>query len=105
DDTADRRAIDDCAAALAEHLVQLVLHAAPDAAQVDGDHAIPFVAADLGGLHASLHDAGVVECSIEPSERGHGSVDHGRHLSVIGDVAANGERLATAAGELLGRAT
>ena len=45
---ADRRVVDDRTAALAFHLPQLVLHAAPDAAQVDPDDAVPLLAGALG---------------------------------------------------------
>src|SRR5215207_414476 len=45
----DRGVVDDGAAALALHLPQLVLHAAPHAAQVDPDDAIPVLAGAVGG--------------------------------------------------------
>src|SRR5438270_6409306 len=54
---ADRGVVDDRAASLALHLPQLVLHAAPHAAQVDPDHAIPLVAGTVGGRDALRHDA------------------------------------------------
>src|SRR5205814_5796437 len=41
---ADRCVVDDRAAALAFHLPQFVLHAAPHAAQVDSNHAVPIFA-------------------------------------------------------------
>src|SRR5947209_9738058 len=65
DDAADRRAIDDRAAALLKHLAQLVLYAAPHAAQVDRHHAIPLVAADVSRVDTALHDACVVERRIQ----------------------------------------
>src|SRR5882757_1914527 len=40
DETADRRAVHDGAASLLAHLEPLVLHAAPDAAQIDAHHTI-----------------------------------------------------------------
>src|SRR5204863_1976099 len=40
DQPADRRAVDDSAASLPTHLLQLVLHAGPDTTQVDRVHAI-----------------------------------------------------------------
>src|SRR5207248_8226465 len=46
---ADRCVVDDRAAALAFHLSQFVLHTAPNAAQVDPDHAIPVLAGAVGG--------------------------------------------------------
>src|SRR5260370_621325 len=85
DDAGDRRAIDDGTAAEPEHLAQLVLHAAPNAAQVDCHHAIPLVAADVSRFDAALHDASIVERGVEAPEAGHGSFDHGRHFFVIGD--------------------
>jgi len=82
-----------------------LLHAAPNASQVDRHHAIPLLTADLSRVDAALHDASVVERGVEPPERGHGPVNHGRHLGVIGDVAANGEGLAAAGTETLGGRT
>src|SRR5213594_370256 len=66
------------ASAIPKHLSQLVLHAAPNASQVDRHHAIPLVTADLSRVDAALHDASVVERGVEPPEREHGPVNHGR---------------------------
>src|SRR5258706_15089650 len=44
DQTANRRVVDDGAASLLTHLAQLVLHAVPDAAQIDPVHAFEFFA-------------------------------------------------------------
>src|SRR4051812_18155705 len=52
---ADRRVVDDRAAALALHLPQLVLHAAPHATQVDPDNAVPFLAGAVGGRGDAGH--------------------------------------------------
>ena len=72
----DRRVVDDRAAALAFHLPQFVLHAAPHAAQVDPDDAVPFLAGAVGGRGDPGHDARVVERGVEPAELGDGAVHH-----------------------------
>nr|WP_236023053.1 hypothetical protein [Dictyobacter formicarum] len=95
DDTANRRAIDNGTAALPEHLAQLVFHTAPHPAQVDCQHAIPLVAADVCRVSTALHDTRVVECRVQSPEAGHGSLDQGCHLIVIGHIAAKSESLPT----------
>ena len=50
DQPAERRAVDDRAAALFAHLPQLVLHARPDAAQVDRVHAVEGLGRLVGGI-------------------------------------------------------
>ena len=42
-----------------------MLHAAPDAAQVDADDAIPFVTRALGGRGDLGHDARVIEQDVD----------------------------------------
>src|SRR6266487_5056496 len=83
DDAADRRAIDNGAAALPEHLAQLLLHATPHTAQVDRHHAIPLVAADVSRFDTALHEARLLECGVQPPEADHRSFDHRCHLIVI----------------------
>jgi hypothetical protein len=50
DQAADRGAVYDRAASLLAHLAQLVLHAVPDAAEIDRIHAIEFFAAGISGF-------------------------------------------------------
>ena len=50
DEAAERGAVDDRAAALRAHLAQLVLHAGPDAAQVDRVDAVEAVGGLVGGV-------------------------------------------------------
>ena len=98
---ADRGVVDDRAAALAFHLPQFVLHAAPHAAQVDPDHAVPVFAGAVGGRGDAGHDARVVERGVEPAELGNGAVHHRRHLGVVTHIAADGDCLVTGGDQLL----
>src|SRR6266852_248597 len=47
DQTANRRVVDDGAASLLAHLAQLVLHAVPDAAQIDRVNVLELFVADI----------------------------------------------------------
>ena len=98
---AERGAVDDRATSLGAHLTQLVFHAAPDAAEIDRDGAIEFVAAGVGGLHGRSLHAGIVERRIQPTEGGHRLVEHGLDLRFIGHVAANRHRFVTCGEQLL----
>jgi hypothetical protein len=60
-DAGARRGVDDRAAAVLEHELDLVPHAHEGAAEVDRHEAIPLVLADLGGRLDRLLDARVVE--------------------------------------------
>src|SRR5438094_2881791 len=80
---ADRRVVDDRAAALAFHLPQFVLHAAPHAAQVDPDHAVPVVTGAVGGRGDTGHDACIVERRVESAELGDSAVYHLLHLCFV----------------------
>ena len=93
DEPAERRAVHDRAAALVAHLAELVLHAGPDAAEVDGVDPVEQVGGFVGGVGGWGLDAGVVECHVEPAERGDGAVDHRGDLGLVGDVAGDAEHL------------
>ena len=90
---ANRRAVDDGAASLLSHLAQLVLHAVPDAAEIDRVHAIEFFAAGISGFHGRRLHAGVVVRRIQSTEGGHSLLDHCCHLSLVSDIATDGNRL------------
>jgi hypothetical protein len=53
---------------LRAHLAQLVLHAAPDAGEVDRGHAVKALGRLVGRVADVEHDAGVVEGHVEPTE-------------------------------------
>ena len=77
DQAAEGGAVDDGAAPLPLHLEQLLLHEAPDAAQVDR---LDLVVALLGLLDQGAHgaeDAGVVVGHVEAAELRHGAVHGG----------------------------
>jgi hypothetical protein len=78
---------------LLAHLSQFVLHAVGDAAQIDRIHAIEFFDAGISGFHGGGMHAGIVECRIQATEYGDGLLDHGCHLSLVGDIAADRNRL------------
>src|SRR5690606_11764051 len=76
-DAADRRGVDDGAAALLGHLRQHALLAVEDALEVDGEHASELVAAVALGQVLLALDAGVVEEAVDAAIRGDGAVDVG----------------------------
>jgi hypothetical protein len=92
---ANRRAVDDGAASLLSHLAQLILHAVPDAAEIDRVHAIEFFATGIGGFHGRRLHAGVVVRRVQATEAGYSLLDHGSHLSLVSDITADGNRLVT----------
>src|SRR5438105_8432233 len=95
----ERRAVHDRAAALLPHLAQLELHAAPDAAEVNGHHPVVVVARGVGRFRQDVLDARVVVRRVQTAEGGHRLIDHRLHLRVIGPVTANGEHLVTPCGQ------
>jgi hypothetical protein len=93
DQAGNRRGVDDGAAALLAHLAQLVFHAVPDAAQIDRVHALEFFAADISHFHGRGYHAGVIERGIEATKGGYRLLDHCGYLSLVRDIAADGNRL------------
>jgi hypothetical protein len=82
-------------------MAQFVLHAGPDAAQVDGGDAVEVLDRLVGRIRRRA-DAGVAEGHVEPAER----VDRARYefgdLGLVGYVAGHAERLITGGGQLVG---
>src|SRR5216683_3894600 len=105
DQSADRRAVDDCTTTLLEHLAKLELHATPHSAQIDRNHPVKVFPCRFGGLRNDILDAGIVVGGIQPAESSDGPFDHRFHLSVVGYVAWNSECLVSADGQLLRRST
>ena len=85
------------------HLAQLVLHAGPDAAQVDGGHAVEALGRLLGEVAGETDDAGVVERHVQPTIGGDGALDHGGGLRLVRHIAGDADRLATGRGQRIGR--
>jgi hypothetical protein len=56
-------------AALAFHLTQFILHAAPNAAQVDSGHAFPFLISTVGSRRDASHDSGVIERCVSRQKK------------------------------------
>jgi hypothetical protein len=73
-----------------------VLHAAPHTTQVDSDDSVPLVAGAVGDRCNPSYHPGVVERGIESTALADGAIDHRRHISVITDVATDGECRVTA---------
>jgi hypothetical protein len=103
DQAAERRAVDDRAAALRAHLAQFVLHARPYAAQVDGRDAVEALGRFVGRVGERQHDAGVVERHVEPAELGDGAIDERGDLVFVGDVTGDAEGPMARGGQLVGR--
>jgi hypothetical protein len=102
DEATEGGAVDDGAAALRAHLVQLVLHARPDTAQVDRGDPVEVLGRLVGRVAGRDLDAGVVEGHVEPAEGVDRALDEGGNLGLVGHVAGDGERLMTGGGELVG---
>jgi hypothetical protein len=105
DQAAERGAVDDGAAALGAHRPELVLHAGPDAAQVDRVHAVERLGRLVGGVGRRDLDAGVVERQVEPTEAVDRAFDQGGDLVLVGHVAGDSERSIPGGGQLVGGGT
>src|SRR5690606_40852176 len=95
-----RRRIDDHPATLGEHHRQLVLHAQPDALDVDAHDGVELRLAAFGQPPLLDLDAGIVEGVIEPPVTAKNPLDHAANLLVTGHVAADEQRLATGGANL-----
>src|SRR5260221_10917064 len=93
EEPANRRVVDDGATSLLPHLEQLVFHTIPNAAEIDRIHAVEILAARIGGFCDRALYAGGVEGPVPPSEGGDNPLDHGRHPTLVSDVAAHADRL------------
>src|SRR2546421_7575160 len=100
DQATNGRAVYDGTASLLTHLAQLVLHAVPDAAEIDRVHAIEFFAAGISGFNGRRLHASVVVRRIQATEGGYRLLDHCCHLTIIAHVAAKSESLTTGGFEL-----
>lgn len=78
-----------------------MLHAVPDAAEIDCRHAIEFLAAGVRGFHCGRLHAGIVECRVQPAEGGDRPLDHGGHLSLVCDVTDYAGRLVAGRSQLV----
>lgn len=103
DEPAEGRAVDDRAASLGTHLGELVLHARPHTAQVHGVDTFEHLDGFVGGIAGLHHDAGVVEGHVESPERSHRVADERRNAGLVGDVAADPDRLVSFGDERVGR--
>src|SRR6266404_3623301 len=99
DQTSNRRVVDDGAASLLAHLAQLVLHAVPDAAQIDPVHTLELFAADISHFQSRRLYAGIIERRIETPESGYSLCDHRCYFSLVGDIATDANGLVTGGDE------
>ena len=81
---------------------QLVLHAGPDAAQVDRVDPVEDLGRLVGGVAGRDLDAGVVEGHVEPAERVDRCLHHGGDAVLVGHVASDAEHLVSCGGEVVG---
>src|SRR5437773_6297496 len=103
DQTANRRVVDDGTASLLAHLAQLILHAVPDAAQIDPVHALELFPAGISHFHGRRLYAGIIERGIEATKGGYSLLDHCCYLSLVSDIAPDGNRLVTGGDEFVCR--
>src|SRR5208283_5033588 len=96
----DRRTVDDGATALLAHLQQFVLHATPDAAEIDGVYPVELFAAGVGSFRDEALHTGVVERRIQTAEGRHRLVDHRLDLRLVGNITAHCDGLVTCGDEL-----
>ena len=99
--TSERRAVHDGAAALFAHDLELELHAAPDTPQIDPHHTVVVIAWRVGGFCENILDARVVISGIQSAELGHGLLHHSFDLPIVRHVTGNGQRLVTFVSECL----
>jgi hypothetical protein len=85
----DRRRIDDRAAALFQHLGNLVLHAQPDPAKINRDRPIKIVLGAGGRIRHAALDTGVVIGPVDPTIGFDGLFDH--HFDLRGDRDVGGD--------------
>jgi hypothetical protein len=90
---------------LLAHRPEFVLHAGPDAAQVDRVHPVEVLGRLVGGVGRRGLDAGVVEREVEPTEAVDRAFDQGGDLLLVGHVAGDSERLIPGGGQLVGGGT
>ena len=103
DQPAQRGAVDDRTAALGAHLEQLVFHARPDTAQIDGGHVVEGRCRFIGQIAHRPQDTGIVERHVQPTEGRDRAPDHGRDLRLVRHVAGDADRPVTGRGQLPGR--
>jgi len=82
-----RDRVDDGAAALGAHLVDLVLHAPPRALVVHVDHEVDCLGGRLGDWGWRCERTGIVERDVDSSELANGGRDRRGDALVVGDVA------------------
>ncbi len=104
DQSAEGGAVDDGSRTLGAHLDELVFHAGPHAAQVDGGEAVEPLGGLVGGIDDRGLDTGVVVGHIEASENLRGGCYGRRDLGFVSDVAVHRQYLVTVIAQLaLGR--
>jgi len=90
DQAANRRVVNDGAASLAHASAELVIHAVPDAAQIDPVHPLEFFAADISHFHGG--DCIPALLNAARATKGNGLLDHSA-IQPRRDIAANADAL------------
>ena len=93
DETAERRAVHDRTAVLLLHLDEFMLEEGPDAAQVDGIHAVIAFAGLLGQRAHRAEDTGIVIRHVQAPELGDGERDRRLGQFFVRHVAGQHARL------------
>jgi hypothetical protein len=89
--------------ALGAHLAELMLHARPDTAQINGDHLVEALGRLIGWVASEADDAGIVEGHVQPAVGRDGALDHLGDLHLIRHVAGDADGLLAVRGQPLGR--
>ena len=102
DETADRRIVHNGPTSLFAHLEQLVLHAEPDTAEIDRIHSVELLTSGIGSFNGETLHTGVVKGDVQVPKCRNCLLDHRLHLSFIGDIAADSNRLMACSDQALG---
>ena len=89
-----RRDVDDDTATVRQHCRNLVSHTAPNAGEIDVDHAVPFVRGIFGGAHFSSANTRRIDCDIEPAKSGHRALYPRFDFFIAAHVHGNRDRAA-----------
>src|SRR5882762_5582754 len=101
-EAADGRIVHDGPTSLFAHLEQLVLHAEEDTAEIDRIHLVELLTGGISSFNGETLHTGVVERGVQPPKYRNCLLDHRLHLSFIGDIAADSNRLMAGSDQALG---
>jgi hypothetical protein len=82
---------------------QLVFHASPDTAQIDGGHVVEGLRGFIGHIAHRTQDTGIVERHFQLTEGRDRALNHGCNLRLVRHVAGDADRPVNGRGQLSGR--